>query len=182
MRALKELAVKRVRPLLANLVYVARRGLIKGMRRKGGFSFVPGTELSAEEKFLLDLKLDGCTVYDIGGWEGVYTMFFARAVGEAGRVLTFEPNPLSGERILENVALNNLTNVCLRPRALGHAPGPATLVVAGLAGEGHVRQTVEGAAGARSSESIVPILVETLDREIEFNALPAPDLVKIDVE
>jgi FkbM family methyltransferase len=184
LRVLKKLAVQRVRPLFGSFVYVARRGLVKGMRRKGGFSFVPGGKLTAEEKFLLDLKLQGLTVYDIGGWEGVYTMFFARAVGPTGRVLTFEPNPANRERIEENVALNNLTNVLLRPVALGSAPGPATLVIeGGLAGEGGVRSIAPAdAQGQKGSGSLVQVDVETLDREIELHTLPLPDLVKIDVE
>jgi FkbM family methyltransferase len=183
MRILKKWAVERVRPFLGNVVYVARRGLIKGMRRKGGFSFIPGSELSAEEEFLVRLRLSGSTVYDVGAWEGVYTLFFARAVGPAGKVITFEPNPANCERVLENLSLNNVGNVVLRPVALGRVPGRAMLVVeGGVAGEGHVRSTGDTDTRPKSSETIVQIDLATMDQEIEVHGLPPPDLVKIDVE
>ena len=181
MQAAKRWTVKTVRPLLANLTYVARRGLIKGMRRKGGFSFMPGGTPTAEEKFLRDLDLMGLTVYDVGGWEGVYTMFFARAVGHAGRVVTFEPNPTNRDRISANVGLNGLANVVLRPVALGSSSGQATLIVeAGVSGEGRVQTAADGSAP--SGDAVVPVQVEPLDREIATNGLPPPDFIKIDVE
>ena len=182
MYAVKRWAVKRVRPLFASLTYVARRGLIKGMRRRGGFSFVPGGTRTAEETFLLGLDLSGRTVYDVGGWEGVYTMFFARAVGPDGRVVTFEPNPANRARITDNVRLNDLGNVVLRPVALGSAPGEAMLVVEqGVSGEGRVRGTTH-LRSAKPGDAVVAIKVETVDAERAAHALPPPHFVKIDVE
>jgi FkbM family methyltransferase len=179
--SLKSAAVKWVRPKLAGVTYTAQRGLIKGMRRRGGFSFVPGSQLSAEEQFLLSLDLTGKTIFDVGGWEGVYTMFFARAAGQQGRVVTFEPNPANRLQIEQNVGLNDLRNVTLRPVALGDQLGTGTLVVeGGIAGEGHV---VSGAnPGRQTGDTAIEITIRSLDEEIAEQQLPLPDLVKIDVE
>jgi FkbM family methyltransferase len=184
-RTVKMAAVKWVRPRLASITYTARRGLIKGMRRRGGFSFVPSSHLSSEEKFLMRLSLRGQTVFDVGGWEGVYTMFFARAVGPTGKVVTFEPNPANRRQITQNVALNGLENVTLRPTALGDRAGSGTLVVeGGIAGEGHVRTGGDAAPadGNRGGASVIHVDLQTLDAEVATHALPVPSLVKLDVE
>ena len=170
--------------MLAELTYKCRRGLIRGMRRKGGFSFVPGGTLTPEETFLNNLQLAGTTVYDVGGWEGVYTLFFARAVGPDGNVITFEPNPANRDRIAANLQLNNIRNVTVRPYALGNASTSATLVVDdGIAGEGHVATGTQSAAEAQTrGRSAVAIEVRPLDSDIATGRLPQPHLVKMDVE
>jgi FkbM family methyltransferase len=185
MHSVKRAVVKWVRPCLAGISYTARRGLIKGMRRKGGFSFIPSSHLSKEEQFLLALDLEGQTVFDVGGWEGVYTLFFARSVGPRGAVVTFEPNPANRQRIGENLALNRIANVTLRPVALGDQSGVATLLVSeGIAGEGHLCTDDPASTNPveETRNSVITVDLQTLDDEIAAHALPAPSLVKLDVE
>src|ERR1700682_6385710 len=95
--------------MFSNVTYTIRHGLATGMRRKGGLGFLPvALRETAEERFLSSLNLAGKTVYDIGGFEGVLTLFFAR---KANSVITFEPNPRNYQRCADNVRLNALTNV-----------------------------------------------------------------------
>src|SRR5688572_5752212 len=75
-------------------VYTVRSGVAKGLKRRGGFGFIP-RDISREEAFLAAMDFRGKTVFDIGAYEGIYTLFFARAVGAKGRVVTFEPNPVN---------------------------------------------------------------------------------------
>ena len=89
---LKATIISALRSLLKNRVYTSRSGLVKGLKRKGGVGFIP-RQLSLEEKFLMNLDINGQTIYDIGGNVGIFTMFFARSVGKKGKVITFEPNP-----------------------------------------------------------------------------------------
>ncbi|GAH05454.1 unnamed protein product, partial [marine sediment metagenome] len=56
-----------------------RGGIAKGLKRKGGFGFIPRSN-TIEEKFLLKLSLKGKIILDIGGFIGIYTLFFAKAV------------------------------------------------------------------------------------------------------
>ena len=86
---MKRAVIATLQPFVADRVYVVRHGLAKGLKRRGGLGFVPQMgRLSLEETFLEGLDLAGQTVYDIGGYEGVFTLFFARRVGPSGRVVT----------------------------------------------------------------------------------------------
>ena len=60
------------------------------MRRRGGLGFVPwGPAETAETRFLRALDVGDKVVYDIGGFEGLLTMFFSR---RARNVIAWEPN------------------------------------------------------------------------------------------
>jgi len=94
-------------PLFKNYTYTIRRGLAKGLKKKGGLSFIPGSNiLSKEDAFLQELDLKGKIIYDIGAFEGTFTLFFSRSTGSQGRVITFEANPLNYQIVIENVNLN----------------------------------------------------------------------------
>ena len=116
---LKRAVISTLQPLVANHVYTVRHGLARGLRRRGGLGFVPQVgSPSREEAFLEQLDFEGETVFDVGGYEGVFALFFARRIGSSGRLVTFEPNPQNYARIVENVKLNGFANVDVRPLAL----------------------------------------------------------------
>jgi FkbM family methyltransferase len=108
-----------LKPMLKNQIYVARAGLIAGLKRRGGFGFVPKKALTPEHIFLKGLDFKGKTVYDVGGYIGILTMFFAREVGETGKVVTFEPNPQNYNAILDHIELNGFTNARVIQMGLG---------------------------------------------------------------
>src|SRR5262245_19256770 len=119
-------------PLTAWKTYRIRHGLARGLLRRGGYGFLARGEvpLSGEEAFLEGLNLRGLTIYDIGGFEGLYTLFFARAVGPTGRVICFEPIPASRQRILANVRANAFTDrVQVEENALGGSEDVLTFMV-----------------------------------------------------
>jgi FkbM family methyltransferase len=181
---IKRLAKLVLRPVAANRVHTVRSGVARGLKRKGGYAFLPAflTPPTREERFLAGLDLRGLTVYDIGGHEGVFTLFFARAVGPRGRVIAFEPNPHSAARLLENIALNAFTNVELHRIALGRVPSTATLAVnPESTGRSRLEQPERGQVGASVAER-VEVEVDSLDRWISAKGLPQADFVKIDTE
>lgn len=180
---LRRAVIATLQPLVADHVYTVRHGLARGLRRRGGLGFVPrfGAR-SPEEQFIEHLSLDGEVVFDVGGYEGIFTLFFARRVGSRGRVVTFEPNPRNVARITENVRLNGFTNVEVRPVALGSAPGRATLVfptdeTARGSLERHIADTIRH----EKQVAALDVDVDTIDRQLA-SGLPDPDLVKLDVE
>jgi hypothetical protein len=67
--------------------------------------------MKKEVKFLKTLSFEGMTIFDVDGYQGVFTLFFARVAGSGGRVVTFEPNPTSFASIQDSLALNQLSNV-----------------------------------------------------------------------
>jgi FkbM family methyltransferase len=172
--------------LFEGRTYTVRHGLIKGMKRKGGLGFLPAAfsrsaRNEIEEKFLRNLDLSGKVVYDIGAFQGIMTLFFAR---KAKAVVTYEPHPANYQRVVENVELNALRNVTIFNRALGDQESTLTLVydprmpgaaTADPAIVGQIRGTISEAAAVQ-----VPVV--WLDDDLARHNLPRPDLVKIDVE
>ncbi len=180
---LRRTVIATLQPLVADHVYTVRHGLARGLRRRGGLGFVPqfGAR-SAEEQFIERLSLDGDVVFDVGGYEGIFTLFFARRVGPLGRVITFEPNPRNYRRITENVRLNGFAQVQVRQVALGSAPGRASLVFpSDETARGSLEQHIADTIRHEKQVDAIEVEVDTLDRQIA-SGLPDPDLVKLDVE
>jgi FkbM family methyltransferase len=162
------------RNLFDHATYTVRHGLIRGMKRKGGLGWTPkwacGVE-SKEDAFWRELPLDGMTVYDVGAYHGILTLFFAT---RAARVVAYEPNQVNRARLIENLRLNHLPNAQVRGLALGEEARSATLSYDPLMpGGGRVDGT---------GELSQCIEITTLDQDIAANSLPAPDLIKIDIE
>lgn len=180
---LKRTVISALQPLVADRVYTVRHGLARGLKRRGGLGFVPQWgSLPLEEAFLQKLDLEGETVYDVGGYQGVFTIFFARRVGPSGQVLTFEPNPANVTTIRENVALNGFNNVRVHQLALGAARGSGTLVfpsdeTARGSLENDIQEQIRTEPHARS----VTVEIDSLDHQVELGLQP-PSFVKIDVE
>jgi FkbM family methyltransferase len=172
--------------LLDGRTYTIRHGLAKGLRRKGGLGFIPawlagGADDSEEVRLFLKLDLANKVVFDIGGLQGVFTLFFA---SRARAVVVYEPNPSSRARLEENLRLNGLTNVMVRPVALGAADGELELVfdprmAGGATADAQIARQIRDTSRQWHSERIA---VVRLDGDVEAHSLPAPDFVKIDVE
>lgn len=126
-----------------------------------------------ELSLLTDLLRVGDTVLDVGSYIGTHAATFARAVGAAGSVRAFEPQPVVVEVLRRNVS--GLTQVQVHHAAVGEAPGSTT--VAAPAVEEH------GNFGAStlllpSSGAGIEVPVLTVD-SLELDSLR---LLKVDVE
>jgi FkbM family methyltransferase len=185
---IKKLAAVTLNKVFKNQTYTVRHGLAKGLKRRGGLAFLPAVVTAAperveEESFLLNLDLNGQTVFDVGGDQGIYTLFFASRVGDQGRVVTFEPNPESHRRIVANVELNQFQNVEVRHLGLGAEKGKLTFVFpAGEPARGSADAGIQAQILQEKDSRTIEIEVNSLDSEIIASELPQPDLVKIDVE
>jgi len=169
---LRAWAARQARPWFDRFTYTARSGPARGLRRRGGLGFLPGRPPTAEERWLLGQDWRGQAVFDIGAWEGVLALFFARAVGPAGAVVAFEPHPRHFRRLAENLALNGFAHARALPLALGAYDGAAPFASDAVAGRSRL---VTAGAGAT-----VP--VARLDTLMAAERLPPPDFIKIDVE
>jgi FkbM family methyltransferase len=168
--------------LFGNAVYTVRHGLVAGMRRKGGLGFLPFKEPeTAEVHFLRELLLDGKVVYDIGAFEGILTMFFAR---RAKQVIAYEPNPRNYRRCLENIALNKLSNVTVVNRGISDRAGSIEMAYDPLMPGAASADSAIASLISRSVRSAqrLRIGVTRLDDDIDLNKRPAPDVIKMDVE
>jgi FkbM family methyltransferase len=166
-----------VRRAVDRRVYTVRRGVAKGLRRRGGLGFLPERRPTPEVQYLRSLQLQGATIYDVGAHEGVMSAFFARAALPDGGVVSFEPNPHSAERMRDNLALNGIGNVRIVPIALGASPSVGVLAVPSW-------EPGRGSLALRHErrDRTTPVRIDALDRLRRDLGLPPPTFVKIDVE
>lgn len=76
-----------------------------------------------EIKTLMRLDLEGATALDIGANKGIYCFWMLRAVGRAGRVVAFEPQPEMAEAIRQKQARFGWGNLKVVNVALSQAEG-----------------------------------------------------------
>jgi FkbM family methyltransferase len=170
--------------LLDGVTYTVRHGLLKGMKRKGGLGWIPpvfASRPSAEQEFWSALNLAGMIVYDIGAFHGLLTLLFA---SRAKAVISFEPNTRNHARLMQNLALNHVSNVDVRKVGVGSRSGAVRMAANPLlpgAASVDVR-AVEDLLQTTPGTVVEHIPIVTLDEEITAGRLPPPDFVKIDIE
>jgi len=169
--------------LLRNGIFTIRTGLAKGLKRRYGFGVKPRFSLTDEERFLMKLDFQGKTVFDVGAYVGIFTMFFARAVGRTGKVIAFEPNPRNYDELAYNVKLNDLDNVTIMKIGLGRGNEQMALAVDPIfPARGTLEKDRKGRMLRKGGARSVAIEVSSLDSLMETMKLPRPDFVKLDVE
>jgi len=151
--------------------YVYSESNIEALRSLGGER--PTLE------FLIGKLQRGDCVWDIGAATGLYTVLLAKAVGEGGEVVAFEPADHTYERLREHLDLNQLTNVRAFRLALGDAEGSVRLSLGTVAGSSRIVQSAERRSGG---ETVEWAKVVNGDRLVEAQNLRVPRAVKIDVE
>jgi FkbM family methyltransferase len=130
--------------------------------------FEPATVCALERQ----LK-PGMTFVDIGANIGYTAALAAQLVGQAGRVLAFEPSPRTVDLLRRNIADNRLTNVTIYPYAIGEAHRTRTFWLTEAALTDGFHQGPWSAAVAS---------VEVDERRLDQLVAAPVDLVKIDVE
>lgn len=114
---------------------------------------------------------------DVGAHIGLYTVAAARL--KRGRVLAFEPNPLTRGRLEGHLGLNACSNVLVIGKAVSSHSGSTQLLV-----------PIGGDSSWASLEASQPLLGEvrrvevettTVDAEVARHGL-APSMIKVDVE
>jgi FkbM family methyltransferase len=110
---------------------------------------------------------------------GLYAVFLGQAVGAAGHIVAFEPEPHYCERLRANLALNGLSNVRIVPLALGDHSGASQLLPGTPLRSPRLAKL--SPAGTRVPVGHEVQVVEG-DRLVAIESLPLPRLVKIDVE
>lgn len=131
-------------------------------------------------RWFLGALRPGMTVLDIGSHVGQYTLIAASAVGPAGRVHAFEPNPANFARLSANIALNGYANATAHPVALSDQVGDATLYVPANdnTGESSLLRCIEG----MSETTVCTTTLDTWTRDADLGSPSHIDLMKIDVQ
>lgn len=179
----------RGRALLARLDADWQAGFV--LHETGDLAFVP-SPLDARGRHCLfnpprahDAALavlaPGAVAIDIGASLGEWAVPLARAVGPAGRLMAFEPQPLAARALAATFRVNNLMQASVIEQAVSDAAGTRELAVQTVTssavdtGRAHI-----GAAGP--GETMAAVRSVTLDGFVAAAGLARLDLVKIDVE
>lgn len=114
----------------------------------------------------------GAVAIDIGANIGALTLHMAERVGRDGRVIAFEPTPWAYDKLLANLALNDMPHVL--PERLGLSDTPCDRLEAAIQSS----YRVDG----RSSHTRGAIAVTTLDSYAAEHPMPRLDFIKIDTD
>jgi FkbM family methyltransferase len=117
----------------------------------------------------------GDVVFDIGAYCGVFSYLLSKAVGQHGRVVSFEPDPLNFEILRRNIERQQLTNVTAINVAVFKVAGQAQFNSEGALGSGLSQTLDRPSAGGCVS-------VETITFEGACRRYGTPTFAKVDAE
>jgi len=181
MRLFKRLRQELVRAFAHVYPIRIQHGLSAGMRLYGHpFYNRRSAKLNNEELLYRALDLDGAVVVEAGANLGFYTLYFGRRVGR-GRVVAFEPNPVTHGFLRRSIARNRLGSVETVQAGLANKSGEMRLVCPrfGLS-RASFEAAINGTFRGPLIEAEVP--VTTIDAAVAARGLGRVDFVKIDTE
>lgn len=130
------------------------------------------TEEEEDVRFLLEKLSSRHILFDIGACIGVYSLHAAR---KCRQVFAFEPDVGFRQHLERNIMLNELTNVIVIPWAVSDKGGVLKLFTDGTAGKS------PSLVNTGFTEE-VEVETYTLDEKVNSGELPAPDVIKMDIE
>lgn len=164
-----------IRPVLFGPLQGYRYQVEPGM----GFTYSMGDD-AANFRFLQKKIRPGMTVFDVGANRGQMMLLFARCVGSAGQVISFEPMVELAKCTEHNAMLNKLKNVNVVPAAASDQDGTAVFAFSedhSTQGKLVEQEKTYQVAGAENIE------VKTLRLDtFVASAHVVPQVMKIDVE
>jgi FkbM family methyltransferase len=117
-------------------------------------------------------------VFDVGANVGFTAVLAARLVTHVGAVDCFEPLPGNARQIQHNASLNQFGHIRVHQVALGKEDSEAEFALSASPTWG--RLATAGYTPEKVGTTRVP--VRRLDSLVAESGLPAPDLIKMDVE
>lgn len=120
---------------------------------------------------LIPIK-SGMTVVDVGASIGVFSIYASQKVGANGRIISFEPESTSWGALLDNIALNGVTNV--QPVKMGMWNSGGTQNIK--------KDNGNLAASTMFSSEGESVQVDRLDKILPQMGITHVDFVKIDAE
>jgi FkbM family methyltransferase len=130
-----------------------------------------------ELRDLINEIQEGDVVYDIGANTGLYTLFAAMACPN-GEVIAFEPYLPNLNLLKQDVSRNKLQNVDIRGVALSNSTGNISFSQPEKDNVGYGSSSIE----TDQPEATIEVPTTTGDQLVADDEIPAPNVVKIDVE
>ena len=132
----------------------------------------------AELNYIANTVRPGATVIDVGANIGIFTISLAVAVGENGRVWSFEPLMENLKRLKENINLNGSKNIDLFPVGLGDFCGELDMYLSNDLAYASTTRLVNKQISVETRK----IEIRRLDDLWQEAERPQVDFIKIDVE
>jgi FkbM family methyltransferase len=165
-------------------VYRIASGPLRGRRwyhhRDHPFWMPLGQYERETAEWLSSVLRPGATFFDVGAHAGYFTLLGALRVGEAGRVVAFEPVAQNRDVIARQLALNGLANGVVEASALSDREGMAWYRVTENVANAHLAE-VEVTHAAPRTRELVEVATQRLDGFVARTGLQ-PDVIKLDVE
>jgi FkbM family methyltransferase len=150
------------------------RLIVDGTSHTGRMAYATGGYEVRTTQIVRRLVKNGDTVVDVGANIGYFSIVAARAAGDGGRVVAFEPVAPVRQSLLANLRLNDITQVTVQSEALSSTSGETTFYL------GPEQDTGLGSLRALQNSTSIPV------RQIRFDdwwdRRTRVALVKIDVE
>lgn len=137
-----------------------------------------GHEPWIQELLQAELRPGDC-YFDVGAHTGFFAMIAARAVGPKGCVVAFEADPENAALLKGNVGRNALRQVTIVQAAVWSGSGEIAFE-RGAAESNRMQGHISEDASAQVAGITVPAV--SLDELVFLKGLPAPNLMKIDIE
>lgn len=139
--------------------------------------FTWGTYETGTLDWLRSYVKNANVIFDIGANIGFYSLFFNEYCKQTAEIFAFEPNPITIEKLSENLDLNAAKKVEIIPFGLSDEEKELDFFVGDNLGEGtfvngnHKKQKLSKA-----------LKLTTLDLLWKQGKIPSPDIIKIDIE
>jgi FkbM family methyltransferase len=124
---------------------------------------------------------DGDTVVDVGAHIGRYTMISSKRVGERGKVVSIEADPVVFEILNQNINLNKITNVISLNCAVYSKQTKIKLFLPPEE-ENHTIYNTIMSDRATDEKKFVEVNANTLDAILQSRGISEVNWIKIDVE
>lgn len=118
--------------------------------------------------------------WDLGAHYGLYSVGLSMRWAGTGRVVAFEPNPVSFARLSRHRELNGLRNLLVFPVAASDRTGENLLFTYGNLDSTTTHLRYDGEQGVGGQPISVPTV--RLDDWVDSARIPPPNLIKVDVE
>ena len=132
-----------------------------------------------EIEFMTKVLREGDILIDIGANIGIFSLTASNIVGKSGKVISFEPSPVTYARLVENIKLNNFENIDARNIGISDKQGSLSL---NISENGFDAWNSFAGGNDNKFQKVVEVNVSTLDEELKNTDKNKVSFIKIDVE
>jgi len=133
------------------------------------------TEICFLKKFI---KKGDC-FFDIGANIGLFSLHASKIIGDHGKIIAFEPTPITFNRLKSNIEINRFLNIKTENIGLSDTCG---MIKFHTSNDGYDAWNSFATLTDIGECSEIDVTTDTLDNYIQTNNIEKIDLIKLDVE